>query len=263
MAIIHDGLYKDLLIHVVDGLAHADLLLGEPFGGSVAVKPVKLVVVEVFAKADVVYRVGEKSFELFGDVDPGLAVHFDVGQPPVALDVEVLFEHADHGPQALLVKHVGDGLACDRPVVVGRHEGKEFVDKGPENLGQNRTLVDVLLLLRVIVLHCLGVSNHCQWFPGKVNHDHGVFGRVVGRHVRVPVFYCESVQGVNFEISLGLGLRVLLPLGAKARNWTEGRVVAGQASHSLAYQSGDRGLDPEVNLHYSECHHEDDYPEDL
>ena len=167
-----------------------------------------------------VHRVGVQSFELFGDVDPGFAVHFDVGQPLVALDVEVLFENADHGPQALLVKHVSDSLTCDRPVVVGRHEGHEFLDEGLEHFSQNRTLVDVLLLLRVIVLHCLGVRNHDQWFPDKVHHDHGVFGRVVGRHVRVPIFYCESVCGVNHDGSLGLGLRVLLPLGAKARNWT-------------------------------------------
>jgi len=48
----------------VDGLAHADLLLGENSGGCVTVKPVKHVVVEVLAKADVVDSVGEQSFEL-------------------------------------------------------------------------------------------------------------------------------------------------------------------------------------------------------
>ena len=167
-------------------------------------------------------RVGEQSFELLRDVDPSLAVHFDVGQPPVAVDVEVLFEHADHDPQTLFVKHVSDSLATDRPVVVRRHESEEFRDKRLEQISEKRVLVYVFLLLRVKVLHCLGVRDHRQCFPAKVHYDQGVFGRVVGRHVRVPVFSCESVDPVCHEGSLWLCLRVLVHLGTNLSNWTEG-----------------------------------------
>ena len=99
-----DRMLEDLLRAVVHGLTHANLLLGKVVCGSVVVHEVKLVVIEVFTKTDMVDCVGEQPFKLDGNVDSGFPVLFDFRKPLVTMNIQMLFEDADHHLNAFLVE---------------------------------------------------------------------------------------------------------------------------------------------------------------
>lgn len=82
--------------HIRNSLTHADLSLDPFLCLSLEVEPVKLVIIKVHSKADVIKSVCSDALKLFSDVNAAKAGLLDFGEPLAVLELYVLLYHTNH-----------------------------------------------------------------------------------------------------------------------------------------------------------------------
>ena len=149
--------HNTLLHQVIDSLTHTALLLSECLSlKAVQDVKVKLIIVDINAKTQMVHEVREYSLKLDSDIDACAALLSNLSIPLINGLVQVLLENFDHIDKALFVEHMADGFTAFFPFRASTHCDESVSGQGIDYALNHVVLHDELVLLSVPVLHQIG-----------------------------------------------------------------------------------------------------------
>ncbi len=154
-------------------MAKADFRHCESLGLIVIELKVKLVVIVILTKANMIDRVGKDTFELHRNIDPRLAVLSDFTHPLVYGLLDVQLRDIAHNLELALEEKGRGSLSVKLPLFISRHECEGSRGQGLEVICICLALGKKLALCHKSVLNYFRVADEREDFA---DHDLGYYG---------------------------------------------------------------------------------------